>query len=1135
MNNRTIELDLNNFTPSSELLSEFTLDKIKVKKILIEREIDASYDRIEVINLSIPTSLHLSNPNEFVTIKSDRLGLPISRTHTNVPIQTNGIKFSIEADITKIENIVLGAADFRDTIQKIPISFVVKLECKEHNIQKEKEYSFTILVKPIKVQLALDYEPLIEELEYEEEGIKHIGNLNFSINKKYGFFYHEEFRVNMNIKSDLDRQFIDVDLNNIRKKVLSNMSLKVPVRCNMAKIENPKTPYTLDISINAEDPLTTYAQTTIYLEIKPDSTKTELQVKIADEDILMNGIQYQLKNKVRWKGVKEKSERTCFELLLSNLADTGDGLIKIRNLSSKVEYDSSKIKLVNEEDDLFKFDRDISFSLENGLLSTKKIPLTFRHDQIMEIEGKALEVNVPISFEYCYSRNGNSKEFQIKELSVCIRCKKNGIDFIRLEVPKDFVCPNCGSNKSGFLRVNSRYDDFSDFLEKFLENETRDIENNFEWQAFQSTISFFMEEFTGNAWLAIDFGTSASVVALADADTLVKMKDGGIFIDMKNALLRLYGQKYHDHSFGEENYNNIISSEILFRTTVDADNKTFLESRHYHEDVVQISPPKEILIQYSPFSVPYLKSLIGFDTIPDINGTYKKLKYHVDHNQSMPVTFEERPLSVEEVLRNVYNSLLRDFIKPEIEQLEGGVEVNDKIIISVPNTFTPKQVENIKRIIDQHFENFNSEYISFISESDAIACEYIANWPDHNNKRTDKTEIRQQDEYVMVYDVGAGTTDLTLFKLSKLLKKNKRDLVILGKFGKGTAGNYLDYLIALIIDEINPGTEKMTKQKGFSEVAHANKDFIKSYIKPNLQRPDIQFYVLPNGTLSNETKAEGLEIFIGQITDHELMAEYLEANSTEIIEQFFSLYSETDPFVSKEPKKSKIHTIVFSGRGVLFDKIRQSFENALRLFISDQYKPYVIFKDDSEKLKNVVAKGALNYAVEFRDPDYSAVNMSSRNLMARYGFLYRNPVDSQWFFLEVLNPSTEPLKIFPLNVYGLSIFEYDTDRKNAQEDPLKMIIDLSNTPVGYFVQSYSIDTARDFNEGNLDYITIMYSFSRENIANKGNVNKVPIRVQINEENQMTVSIGKEKKDSRAPLKIDFESNETFKKSLWPYV
>jgi len=262
---------------------------------------------------------------------------------------------------------------------------------------------------------------------------------------------------------------------------------------------------------------------------------------------------------------------------------------------------------------------------------------------------------------------------------------------------------------------------------------------------------------------------------------------------------------------------------------------------------------------------------------------------------------------------------------------------------------------------------------------------------------------------------------------------------------------------------------------------------------------------------------------------------YLEENSSGILSQFLNLFEGTDPQISSELNSSRINTVVFTGRAILYEKLRENIEKSIGRFCSDDCIPHFIFNESEDELKSVVVKGAMNYALKYRDETFSSVKLTSNNLMARYGFLYKDIERGQMAFLEVLNPSTKPLNLFPHRISGISVFEYDSNIHNVQGDPSLMKINMRDAVVGYFVQSYSLDTALDINENNWDYVTIMFSFNRNEVVNSENIDAVSVRVRINKDNEMVVNVGDFEEDPKAPLRTELESNQTFKKSLWPYV
>lgn len=1128
MSNKTILIDLNAPSSVSEEVGVFTLNKAEKKGIFFVSEVSCTYDHVKITNLDIPPSLHLKGDSkEFIRIKSERLGLPPSSLHFNIPIEENGIQFSVIVDIRLISDVVLGTTKHADEEQQIPISFKVEYQCSQYQIFEQEEFNFLLAFKPYKSSIKITNNCSGKILEQMEGKREKIGHIFFTLNKKFSYYFTGDYSAALKLPDDIDQRLIEANFRNVEKSIDEGRQAVVPVYCKLDYIDKQSLPKEIHVDIlgkNGKGIL--FKEDDFSLQILRSTSDMELEVELLNEKIIADSEEYTLTHPVNWKE-GERSRMTCFELSLSNTAKSGDGVIRVRNFKLMPSYNTEKIVVEDPDQPLFQYNKAHEVDLRSKENAEHIIKLRFRNDHIQSISSP-IDIIMGVEFDYCYTTEQKAQENKIDMLYICRSCIKKGKRTIEVEVQEK--CRNCDAPRAHFQIIRPNTDKFGDYLKLYESNKPK-LEEHLDWQHFQTLITFTIKEDTGDKWLAIDFGTSASVVAVADLDEMQRKKENSIFINMNEALERLYPQKYDQYSYGEDKSSHLISSEILLRSTINESQRTYLKSDNYQEDVVHISPPVEILKENSHFRLPFLKSLIGFDKLPDINNTFKRLKYCKSKENNAILSFAKRPIEVNEILRSVYNSFLRDFVKPQI-----GKNHPKKIVISVPNSFTPIQIANIKSIIEQYFTEFEAENICFISESDAVACAYLSDWRGYNQSRPNSDKTLQKDEYVMVFDVGAGTTDITLFKISREEGKGAKYLDVIGKLGKNTAGNYLDYVIASIIDELSPATEKMTKAIGFNEIAYSNKDFIKNIIKPNLNNPEKSFSINPDGSLS-DNPVSGTEIFIGQIADHALMKDFLEANSTDIIRQFYTLFHEVDGDINVNEKvgKSIVNTVIFSGRSVLYNKLRNSFLDALNKFIDPKSEPHIIFEKDMDKLKSVVTKGALQYATNFRDKEFSALKITSNNLLARYGFLYKNPVVEQWEFLEIFNPSTESTSLFPTNVSGLNIYEYDSKKYSSQGNGVSITLDLSNTPKGYFVQSYSEDTARDFNAHNFAYITIMYAFSRKSVVTGRNVRKVPVRVQIDEKNQMAVTIGREEKDPSTPLHFDFESNETFKKSLWPYV
>jgi len=1145
-----INLDLNQNFFGEKTVDIFQLSaKIQRNFLGVRKEVDMLWSSIAIENLVISSEIELLNTDSFITIKSKSLNLEKNTSHKNVRIQTNDVDFTIVIDLSKIEDIGDNSNNLSNT-KSYPVSFqVVLIPTNQDERTQVLEYTLQLSVTPEKAQLGLNYENLTNAIEYKSDLDIHLMNIVLQKNNRYKFHFLDYHFEILPRKKDIQRgETLTINYNgNISSELYNKGEYKIPVSYKMNAISNPHTTLaikrTIDCKISSNGRVNIAEEIPITFDLLPSSNKTEMKVEVKGGEYKIFRKDFLIASNLQWLGSKKTGKANCFELKISNLADNGDGFIKIKNLSIVPEIlEGELVPLKQEVDETERnsifiiepvLEKDSELILYNNQESHQEISVGFRHDSISSIPSQKVKFQFKISFDYSINEKGAINTEEIKRIYACQESLNNNDRCIRLEINDSSFCESCPSNnKSSFLEVTPEYTEFSEFLSEYLKfnKGTNSEENNSAFKHFENSVFFTIEENTGEFWLALDFGTSASVAAFADPDQLNRGREEEVLIKMQDSLLNLYKSK-KKLTFSENN-PNFISSEVLLRSSF-SELRTYLDAEKYQNDIVHISPSKDELNERSKYRIPYLKSLIGFKEVPDLNQSYGDFTYYLDKSHKTPIRFDERPLLVNEVLKNVYNSFLRDFIKPQLENVEGL----DKIIISIPNTFTPKHIENIKSIIVEYFKEFRQDYIEFISESDAVACNYLANWNNINYNRPDKHQIRNQEEYVMVYDMGAGTTDITMFKLSKL-KKGKRELNVIGKLGKSTAGNYLDFVIAQIIDE--------TKKLKFNYTLEHNKDSVKPYaiklkslireiIKPNLNKgaaifssPDGDFYIKGSENFN--------EISTEDIRTHPLMKVYLKENSKDLFKQFFHLYNGTDPAISSKKKSIKIDTVIFTGRGILFDDLRNKIQDELtKNWITSNCNTHFVFNNKEDQLKSVVVRGAMNYALKYRNPKYSPVQVSSRNIMARYGFLYEDVHTGDWQFLEVLNPSTKALNKFPNRVNGVSVYMYDSEKNNALGDVSKMFLDLSGTTIGYFVQSFSSTTAQDVNEKNWDYVTVMFSFNKSSVTSPESMNNVKVRVKVSKENEMIVKIGSFEEDPKAPLRMELTNNQTFQKSLWPYV
>ena len=127
-------------------------------------------------------------------------------------------------------------------------------------------------------------------------------------------------------------------------------------------------------------------------------------------------------------------------------------------------------------------------------------------------------------------------------------------------------------------------------------------------------------------------------------------------------------------------------------------------------------------------------------------------------------------LRISSIFNEAYSALFKYFIFPESKD-----KSINKLVLTYPNTYTPAHLKVLERIALETFPKVRSGYLRFVSESDAVSAYYLQNWDSFNKGRN-----ISDDETVLVYDMGAGTLDITLF--SKRLNKNgKIEVNILGK------------------------------------------------------------------------------------------------------------------------------------------------------------------------------------------------------------------------------------------------------------------------------------------------------------------------------------------------------------------
>lgn len=662
------------------------------------------------------------------------------------------------------------------------------------------------------------------------------------------------------------------------------------------------------------------------------------------------------------------------------------------------------------------------------------------------------------------------------------------------------------------IAAQFEFDYFEDVYGEYILGETSMLH-------FCGTLRFDIENDPGCDWLCVDYGTSASVATFGDGsykNTQILNLDERLLELLQNLAPRMQSPRFEEGT-------PFLSSNVIFRDL------GILNAQHYDKRLLWLSP-SEPQFQSNGMMLPYMKALVGYRHLPNVS-SYSNLRYKVNQ-EDKEACMTNAELPIEQIFEATYVSLFQDFILPSIKKLNKKA---NKLVLTVPNTYTPRHMDYIRRIVVDTLPEIRPEYIWFVSESDAIACYYINKWHQLNNERLEeeKDQLKNKSEHILAFDMGAGTLDITYFSIEPDEDECKK-LEIKAKIGLNKAGNYLDYIFAQVLVDTHPDFPQsiltpndVTLQMLASKLKH----FIKSELKVSLFSKNELIFKEWNGQQLNNMTFNDMSIDLNKIRKHRLVKEFINEVTHNLLDNFFEING-------CEEGATPIDTVVLAGRSVQFGEGELSIEeNVMRAVQrwnggASSYK----LKLQGDTLKTIVSEGALYFATIYSDAA-SIVRIRNRNLYASYGVVYTKP-DGKTAYCELLNPTTKPTKVPNLNdntTNGVYIYQYDTDRYNAH-DRKEIKLDLRGGPVAYFVQSYSNDTARDWDAGCRDLITEMFPFNtRQTVASALELKSVPVRIVVNADGEMLFYAGMIHDEATAPLRIDVTDSKSFNESMWPYL
>jgi hypothetical protein len=359
-------------------------------------------------------------------------------------------------------------------------------------------------------------------------------------------------------------------------------------------------------------------------------------------------------------------------------------------------------------------------------------------------------------------------------------------------------------------------------------------------------------------------------------------------------------------------------------------------------------------------------------------------------------------LPLDELLEASYAALAQAYLKPH------GRLGSGQVVICHPNTFSELHRERLRRIawnaLARPLEIVSPKHLDLMSESDAVAYAYC--WDRmHETKPTGV-------ERVLVYDLGAGTLDLSVITIEwnanpvyPIFRKRHH-------LGVPIAGNYFDQSLARIIHELLAdqnvlGTEKLQYQHplvavkkrddlhataaraAWNDIRQAKqqwgegKDFevvvgdaLRKHlvdIDRNRPGPDVPSEVNGRaGVVVRATEKGNQYVLVvphEQIAAHPRIVRLVEFVAGEVIREALAVAG---------LRAEEIDTLIVSGRGALWPGLKKRIQRELR---SARLAPFT----SSETMKAAVARGAIARHDFIRQTSHEAVAPVRGRLAVVYG------------------------------------------------------------------------------------------------------------------------------------------------------
>ena len=583
---------------------------------------------------------------------------------------------------------------------------------------------------------------------------------------------------------------------------------------------------------------------------------------------------------------------------------------------------------------------------------------------------------------------------------------------------------------------------------KYYIDETGDRHPSEPLKSYHGTVVFKFEIEPSREWLGIDFGTSAVVALYGNSFGLEEVRTGPATYLRDLKTIKEHGLRQAYTTASDE--RRLVTDEELFINSKivigdefpngKIDVKNFKE---YPKGNILFSPGDKFT--YTKL-LPSLKSMMGLKSVPYKSG------------------IGTQPPLVDDVYKMAY----MQFFNLYLHDIPA-----EKIVMTYPNTFAPKHIAKLKELAAKCLPSLRQSHIITVSESDAVAYHYLM------KRHLFVGQASDIDQHVLIYDMGAGTLDITYF--SNIVNgEGKREIDFKGKFGISKAGNYLDYVLAEIVVDIcrqhefkDPNGEFFESyidlDSGATDVDTRSKlkNYVKNQLKPMLANIH-DGTMMPKWEIVKDNSSVPLDtVSLSEVYRHKKFTTFLKDISIGVVEKCDQLF---------EGGLKKVDAVVFSGRMTSIQTIRSAVITAVNSKAGNNVLEFDIAQNNAnpnQERKSAVVEGALDYVESFINSK-SNVLLPSKPFFARFCIITFQSQGDKYDVIDVVDNSME------------------RERYSQSEN-----IDLSDVNALYLIQTFAVskqDIIKDFC-GDRNITTVLGSHDTTNIFN---VHEVAVEVICNE-------------------------------------